>query len=165
MGSNIQSIESPARRSAPHKRSFPLWIVILGFLALSVYGWARMIYSIQDWYWLNFAGVQPGPLYLAVSGAVWGLLGLIALIWIYPMRSGHRMIGTAAAMLMALTYWADRILYNRNGGIGPNALFAVLMTLFLLSYTVLALRPELDIKRTAHWGSKRKSDVEIRARD
>lgn len=140
-------------------------MIILGFLTLSFYGWARLVYSIQDWYWLIFANLRPGPAYLAVTGALWGLSGLVAMVWIFALRNGYQIIGAVVALLMALLYWADRILYQRNGEIGENTLFAVLMTFFLLAFTALVLRPFAGYKGAARLNHKRGSDVEIRARD
>lgn len=155
------SSQSPVK----HKRTLWVWVLILGFLALSIYGWSRMIYSWLNVYWLNFAGVRPGPVYLQMTGALWGLIGLIAVVWVYRQRNGFQVIGTIAALLMALMYWADRILYNRAGGSAPNTLFAVLMTILLLAYTGLVLRPFPELSKMM-WGyKKRGSDVEIRARD
>lgn len=166
MGSNIQPLRGAPAKPAPHKRTLSLWILLMGFLALSIYGWARLGYSLQDWYWLNFSGVRPGPAYLVVTGGLWGVSGLVAAVWIYLLRNGYRIVGSGAALFMALLYWIDRIFFNSASGMGPNATFAMGMTLFLLAYTALALGLFTDQRKAAFAENKqRESDVEIRARD
>jgi hypothetical protein len=46
----------------------------------------------------------------------------------------------AAALLLALTYWIDRLLIAQRGAAG-NLGFAVLFTLLCLGYTALVLWP------------------------
>jgi hypothetical protein len=120
------------------------WILWIGYAFLAASGWVRMVSSIESWYWLNFAGVRPGPLYLAITGGVWGGVGLVALVWMALRRPWYRLVGMAAALVFALTYWIDRLLFVRPGG--SNAPFAVLVTLLGLAYAVLMLRPLEELK-------------------
>lgn len=166
MGSNFQPVKGAPVSAVQPKRTLSLRVLILGFLVLSLYGWARLGYSLQSWYWLNFAGVHPGPAYLALTGGLWGLIGFVVSIWIYQGRAGYRLVGLAAALLMVLLYWADRIFFTRIVGAASNTLFAVLMTLFLLVYTALTLGLFSVPRRTAAiHNNQRESDVEIRAGD
>jgi hypothetical protein len=55
---------------------------LAGLLGLSIYGWLRFQQSLSLWKILIQIGIWPGPLYLAISGAVWGMLGLIAVLGI-----------------------------------------------------------------------------------
>jgi hypothetical protein len=123
------------------KRSFFFWGLLLGFAFLSLSGWSRLFGSINSWYWLTLANISPGPLYLAVTGAVWGIIGLAALLWIGLRRPGYPQAGTIAALLFALTYWADRLLFRQTEASVPNLLFSMLFTLFCLLYVLLILKP------------------------
>jgi hypothetical protein len=123
------------------------WLLGIGFALFTLSGWARMIYSITDWYWLNFAGVKPGPLYLAITGGVWGLAGLVALTWIVMRKAWFRLVGSAVALLFALTYWMDRLFVITAPDSGNNTAFAVLLTFFGLAYALLALQPGEDVRR------------------
>ncbi len=117
------------------------WVLILGLVYLTIAGWVRMGYAIQSWYWLNFSGIHPGPLYLAISGGLWGLVGLIAVIWVILRRPGYRLLGMGAAVFFALTYWIDRLFIVTDPGGIRNNLFAALFTLLLLAFAILVLRP------------------------
>jgi hypothetical protein len=115
------------------------WVLWLGFAYFALSGWVRMGYAIQNWYWLNSSGIRPGPLYLIISGGIWGLVGLAALVWIVFHWPWYRLAGLGTALFFALTYWIDRLFIATGGG--GNTLFAAILTLLLLAYTFLVLRP------------------------
>jgi hypothetical protein len=126
------------------------WVLCLGFAIFALYGWARMGYAILNWYWLTFSGIHPGPLYIAVTGGLWGLAGLIALAWILLRLPWHRLVGLSAALFFVLTYWIDRLFIAADPGSSSNTLFAALFTLILLVYAILVLRPLGEIYSLLH---------------
>jgi hypothetical protein len=105
-----------------------------------------MVNAITNWYWLDFAQIRPGPLYLAVTGGLWGLAGLVALVWIVLRRPGFPLVGCGAALLFALTYWVDRLFISTHPDGTGNTPFAILLTLILLAYVILVLRPLPDLR-------------------
>jgi hypothetical protein len=131
----------PALDAGPARRRWSLTVLLAAFLLFSLAGWVRMLSSIERWYWLNFAGVAPGPLYLAITGGLWGVTGLAALAWVGLRRQGWRLAGSAAALFMALTYWADRLLFMDRGGSLPNEVFAGVLTVLGLGFALVTLRP------------------------
>ena len=137
----LKNLENEPARWAPAGRSCLFRIVWLAFALISFTGWLRMVYTIQNWYWLSFARVWPGPEYLAITGAVWGLIGLFAVGSLWMNRPWSRLAGLGAALVYALTYWADRLLFSRAPDSQSNALFALLATLVALGVALLALLP------------------------
>jgi hypothetical protein len=121
------------------------WFLWLGFVFFALNGWVRMGYAILNWYWLSFSAIQPGPLYLAITGGLWGLVGLIALAWTVLRWPWYRLVGQCAALLLAITYWIDR-LFIATSPEGSNTLFAVLLTILLLAYAALVLRPMGELR-------------------
>jgi len=117
----------------------------MGFLVFAAAGWMRMIDSIADWYWLTLAGVSPGPLYLALTGALWGLVGGIALVWLVFRLPRLRLVSFSAAVLFAVSYWADR-LFVRNPETASNDVFAGVFTVILLGFAFWAIRPDKALK-------------------
>lgn len=116
-------------------------LVAFGFLVFTAAGWLRMIDSIADWYWLTLAGVSPGPLYLALTGALWGLVGGFALVWLLFRLPRRRLVSFSAAVLFAASYWADRLLI-RNPETATNDSFASIFTVILLCFAFWAIRPD-----------------------
>jgi hypothetical protein len=127
------------KKTAPRKRSLAVWIIYLGFAWLAFSGFVRMIDSIISWYWYTMAGIQPGPLYLAISGGLWGLCGLFALVWLWFGGARGRKAASAAAVFYAVTFWLDRLLVSRLAA--SNHTFPALLTLLGLAYILLVLRP------------------------
>lgn len=141
MEKNLSLSDSSLQPSPKHR--FGFWVLWLGYLYLCVSGWMRMVTSIIDWYWLNQAGVTPGPLYLAITGAGWGLVGLAALLWLLFGWPWSRLAGTAAALVFALTYWMDRLWVAE----GPqNLVFTAGFTLILLCFVVGELKPMPELR-------------------
>jgi hypothetical protein len=123
------------------KRSFGLWLVIIGFAVLSISGWQRLAASLASWYWLAQAGENPGPLYLALSGAWWGGVGLLAAGWLLLRGRAYRWVGLGAGLLLLLAFWLDRLLISRADGLGANLGFAIVTSLAGVGVTALVLRP------------------------
>jgi hypothetical protein len=104
-----------------------------GLLSLfSAAGWMRALDAWTDRYWLDMAGVEPGIGYFVVSGAFWGLVGLAGAAALLFRVPHSRKIAFTAAALIALTFWLDRLLFNRAPGSSGNMLFALLATILLL---------------------------------
>jgi len=134
-------------QSIPRARR-PLSVMILLFIYLwvSLSGWIRMLYSILSWYWLDYAGVEPGPLYLAVTGGLWGLMGLAALVWVWRRSPGYRLAGLAGALIYAAMYWIDRLLFAGSENVLHNTTFAAAATILGLGYVLAALEPWQEFK-------------------
>lgn len=133
----------PLNLPAEPKHRYPR-LLIFAFLALSLAGWLRLQQAIYNWQWLADLGAQPGALYVALGGAVWGAMALLAaaLLWIgYPWAGW---VGRAAALGLALLYWADRLLFNQSPAGQANWLFMLALTIFCLLYVYAATAPEVS---------------------
>lgn len=130
--------------------SISMAVLLAAFFLISLSGWTRMLYSILNWYWLDYAGIKPGPLYQAVTGGMWGLAGLVALTWLWRRLPGSRLAGSAAAVFLALTYWVDRLVITNSGAGGQNIIFAAAVTIIGLGYVMITLRS---------WQEQRNRDV------
>jgi hypothetical protein len=129
-------------------RDRPLFrlILLLGLALFSLNGWLRMAGSFAYWYWLAAANIQPGPLYLLISGVLWGAAGLFALVWIALRRPHYRLVGIAVVLMYAVTYWADRLLIRNPETNLPNIIFAALFTLLALIYGWYFLQPLTELQ-------------------
>ena len=144
MGSNTEVVELRLRKkTSPGQwvRRTNAFVLLLGFALFSLNGWLRMIGSISYWYWLTAASISPGPLYLLITGLLWGAAGLIAFAWIALRRPHYPVVGTAVAVFYALSYWVDRIFIRNQENSVNNTVFAIAFTLLALVFVVGVLRP------------------------
>jgi hypothetical protein len=140
------------KRTAPCSHRLALWIIYLGFAWLAFSGFVRMMDSFVNWYWYGYVRISPGPWYLAVSGGLWGLSGLLALVWLLFSFPWRRQIAAGAALFYGLTYWIDRLFVNNREGALPNSPFAILLTFLGLGIVFLVLQPwnDLWVKKERH---------------
>lgn len=124
-----------------NKRSLGLWLVILGFALQALNGWERLSTARASWYWLEQAGADPGPAYLIVSGAVWGVVALLAVLWLLLLGRAYRWVGLGAAVALLIMFWVDRLFFSQGGGLGANLWFAVVASLVSVGLAALLLHP------------------------
>jgi len=122
------------------RSSFLLNFLALCLLALFLTGWLRGIGSIARWGQLTQLGVQPGPLYLAVTGMLVGLLGLAGAIGIWA-RSRWAPVYCNLLMFIWLAWlWIDRLLIavspiaRSNWPFLAGASVLLLVVVFLILY-------------------------------
>lgn len=108
----------------PHL-SFDLLLVIFGFLVVSLLGWMRMANAIWLWDVLVMYHSSVSPLYLAFSGAAWGLAALMAAVWLILRRRRAPWVSGLAASGMVAWYWLDRLLLTRAEAANANTVFVV----------------------------------------
>lgn len=123
-----------------------MWLLFFGYALISIAGWVRMIQTFIDWNWLRDAQVWPGPWYLAATGALWGVVAMVAVIWLWLRRSDARLAAFVTALFLALTYWTDRLLVFTLNQYGANTLFAAAVTLAGLAFATVVLQPWDEIR-------------------
>lgn len=116
-------------------RPFALKLLIVDLLFFSWMGWVRFQQALVDWTWLQSLPVAPDPLYLAASGAVWGLLGLAAGLGLWLRRGWSIGLARITAAWIALSYWLERLLLGRAPETQVNLPFALTLTALALFYT------------------------------
>jgi hypothetical protein len=115
-------------------------LLILAFLYLSVMGWARTQQAVQDWDLLNKFGAQPGALYQALSGGLWGILGLSAITLLYINKQWARSVVFILSAVIAASYWLDYFALRRNLVDTINWPFGLVVTLVGLLYCAWVVR-------------------------
>ena len=123
--------------NGPKSRPLSVTLLILGVLimsAINLFGFAQAVLN-----WEFYKELLPlSPLYLAMSGLIWGLAGL-PLVW--GLWFGHAWAPRSTlffALAYTLYYWLDRLLLSTNAG-GSNWPFAVVtnVSLILIIYWIL----------------------------
>lgn len=122
-------------------RPFLVTILSLGVLLSSGFHWVRLAQALRLWDYLESLPLTVSPLYLALTGGVFGLLGVIAagLLW-----WGHRWAPAVARTYgigVAAASWVDRAL-SAAPGREPWLLLLLFTILFLgLLLAILAHPP------------------------
>jgi uncharacterized membrane protein (DUF2068 family) len=138
--STLKTVDRTAglKRSKP-QRSFALWLLILGGLIISWFGWLRLQQTLAGRELIQALSLQNHTAFLVGSGAAYGLLGLSAALalwlrwkwapWYYPL----------AFFAASLLYWVEHTLLvvspaaqaNLPFEIGMNALLFLITLVFL----------------------------------
>lgn len=133
-----RSAESP-----PLKRPFSVTVLIVVVLIFTSLNGFRCLEAFQYWHFLTSLSMSVSPAYLAISGAIWVLIG-IALIWILwrGQPSAPRIL-QVVAVIYGLYYWLDRWLLTVSI-LRERWPFALLMTALGLIFIFVALtRPKV----------------------
>jgi len=124
--------------STPYRGRWRRLILAVLLLYLCALGWGRLQQSLVTWDLLVQFGARPGPLYLALSGAAWGVLGLAGAALLLVRRAWAPRLLLALALVIALSYWADLLLLTRSAEALVSWPFALLLTLLGLLFTAWA---------------------------
>ncbi len=126
-------------------RTFDLKVLVFLLLLVSVNGWLRLQQAVFYWNTLNQVEIAVPPLYLAISGAVFGIAMLSAAIWLWSGLAHYRLFVSTVVVAFSLWYWIDRITLTQNSAAQTNWPFALLVTAFLwiFTFSVLAVHPPL----------------------
>ena len=130
-----QEIPKAPRRS----RSFLFWLTVALFLWFSLIGWLRLQQSIVQWHWLQSIGISPGPIYIAISGGLWGIAGLVSAIALWLRLAWGRLTAQISAIFLATSYWADRLVLSRSGDNQSNVVFALIVSFVALGFVLAEL--------------------------
>jgi hypothetical protein len=139
----------PPKNSHPSRhpgRSFVLWVLILGLLASALDGFLRTQAAIYSWDVLTQLGLTPGPLYAALSGAVWGIVSLAAALGLLRRRRWAPVFTRLGVAGLALWYWIDRLFLTRAPDAAVNTPFAAGATVVLVFYALGVLSLEQQKK-------------------
>jgi hypothetical protein len=115
------------------------------FLLFSTFGWLRFQQAVVGSAWLNTLNIFPPPPYFALTGALWGLVGLLTAIALFTgWRSAPR-ITLIAAGFFVLSYWLDYLLFNQSPAAFQSLIFEI--TISLLGLLFAAFLPRLPGSR------------------
>lgn len=132
-------------------KTFDLKVLVFLFFLASVLGWMRMRQALVYSSVLTRLEISVPPLYLAVSGAVFGIAMLAAGAWLWLGLHGYRLLVGSVVGLFCAWFWIDRLLLTRNPAAHTNNTFILVVTVFFLVFTVavLAAHPPLNPEGTS----------------
>ena len=135
-----------ARRTKKAKRSSALWLLILGGLLISWFGWLRVMQTLMYLKLINALGLSNRFPFLLASGVVYGLLGLSAALalafywrwayWYYPL----------AFFLASLLYWIEHGLLAVSPASQFSLPFRMGLNLFLFAAVLIFLAQTKNLR-------------------
>ncbi len=137
MGSNVEMRTdlSPQRPG----RTFELWVLVIILLVGAFNGFLRLQAAVYTWSVLATIGITPGPLYLALSGAIWGLALLVAAVGLFFRQRWAPLFTHVTVIVLALAYWLDRLVFTRSADAQVNWPFMAVVTVFTLAFVFSVL--------------------------
>jgi len=119
-----------------------LILIAVPCFVLGGVGWLRLAAALREWDFLTELGANPGPLYMVLGGALWGLLGwgAVALLLLRARRNWNRPAIFLAMLLAAILYWVDFLGFTRPAEMRVNWPFALAVTVAGLAYFFFLLR-------------------------
>ena len=119
------------------KRSSGITILALFVLCFIAWNGLRLGVVISFWGTLQQYDAHPGPLYIAVSGGFWSLVGLSLLWGLCRGKAWARIAVLSAAGLYTAWYWFDRLALQPVSH--TNWPFALFVNILFLIFTATAL--------------------------
>ncbi len=120
-------------------RTIELWVLVLMLLVGAVDGFLRLQAAVYAWSVLAGIGITPGPLYLAISGALWGLALLAAAGGLFFRQRWAPRYTRITAVVLALAYWIDRLAFTHAADAQVNWPFMAGVTIFILAFVFSVL--------------------------
>ena len=94
------------------KRPFGVTLLLWMVLCLSAWGMLRLFAALRWWEVLDQYGARLGPLYLAFTGAVWAIAGVV-LVWsVWAGKSWSYLAIPVSIFLWLAEYWLERIIFQ-----------------------------------------------------
>jgi hypothetical protein len=98
------------------KRPWSVTLLTFGVLIITVINLIRFVLSIRYWGFLS-SRLGVSPIYLALTGFVWGVVGLVLLRGLWKAKTWAPKLMQAIALTYALYYWLDHI-FLRDHSVG-----------------------------------------------
>ncbi|PKO04118.1 MAG: hypothetical protein CVU41_18625 [Chloroflexi bacterium HGW-Chloroflexi-3] len=116
------------------KRPFLLKLIILSLLIIAVMGWLRVYQSIYQWETLVRFGVQPGPWYSLISGALIGVLGTFGALSTWLRLSWGQKYVQISIVILAASWWLDYLVFSQSSIAFYNLPFRIVATSIYLGF-------------------------------
>jgi len=121
-------------------RQPPVTVTLLAILVLIIAATnlIRLWAAIQYWETLVSIGVSPGPLYIALTGLTWSLVGFYLVWMVWTGRPGSRIAIIVISSLYMVYYWLDRLVFQSHFP-QQNAPFVAGVSILVVFYMIITL--------------------------
>jgi hypothetical protein len=139
----IPGIEVPAKNT---RRPATLKLLCAAVLVFSIINTLRFVSAISNWIILQQVGPDVLPLYQAVKGLTWAVVGISSLIGLWNGKLWAYWLTLLGTLLFTTWYWLDRIFLAGSDAANNNWLFvAVLTSLVMVIFLSLIFLVREDV--------------------
>ncbi len=121
-----------------NRRPTSVTLLALFVLGLALWNGLRLAQVIIFWSILQEYQAEPGPLYAAISGGFWLLVGLPIVWGLWRGKAWARLAALGGAAVYGSWYWFDRLVLQEPHANWPFALVSTVI--FISSFSVLFRR-------------------------
>jgi len=133
----------PGEEDPGRERPFFIWVLMVILILFGLGCGLRLLGALRSWESLSAFGVQPGPLYIALSGGVFALAFLASALALgLRLRAAAWMV-RVSVVAYSLWYWVDRLALDQTRQ-PENIPFLACLTAFLLLFALAAVWIKLD---------------------
>ncbi len=127
---------SPPPNAIQH-RPFLLSLVSWTFIFIILMAWLRFFGAISNSSFITLLGMRPElPIYLMLSGFIWGLIGLPVVWGLWRRRPWTLKAVWVAAIFYALSYWLERIFLWEDAQNWPFVLAVTIIWLLIIIWAL-----------------------------
>lgn len=127
-----------------HGRPVTLKILCVAILLFSIFHLVRLIGAFNYWSLMLRLGPAVLPLYQALSGLIWFLVGTSAMVGLWFRQVWAFWLTIFAAALFTVWYWLDRVFLVGSADANTNWIFAAVLNSIILVvlFSLIALVKE-----------------------
>lgn len=123
----------------PQKRPFGVTLLLWMVLTLSAWGAVRFFAALRWWSVLNEFEANLSPVYLSITGAGWGVAGIVLFAGILLKRRRALPAVVASIFVWLIEYWMERVFFQMSRA---NLPFALTLSILAIVITwILAVLP------------------------
>jgi hypothetical protein len=122
------------------KRPFLFKVLAFSLLLISLTGWLRFTQSLYQWQFLVAYGIQPGPLYIAISGCIIGLTAGLGLVVFWLRIPWSKLYIQISLILLTIGWWSDYLLFTQNNNAFSNLPFRLVGNFIYLGFVFLYIQ-------------------------
>ena len=117
----------------PPRRPFSVTLLLWLVLFLSAWGAIRFVAALRWWNVLNEFDARLSPTYLAATGIIWTIIGIVLLWGIFTRRAWSRVAVLASVVAWQVQVWIERLMFESQVS---NIPFVVTVSLLLLGVII-----------------------------
>jgi hypothetical protein len=127
-------------KNSKNRRPLSVTFLALGVLSFAIIHLGRFALALAEWSFLASLPLTVSPIYLAATGLIWGIAGLV----LYPgLWFGKRWAKKSvffAVLVYGLYYWLEQLVIMDSPLRKVNWPFQITATVLILTYTNLVMR-------------------------